>query len=609
MEQKLIRKVLQIEGMTCTNCEMRIENALKKLEGVLEVKAIYTSSNVYITYDANVIGLDKITETIVKLDYALRDKPGNETVSKTNGRKVKEDKMPINQLLGIGIILLAFYLIVNNTVGFNFIPEVNQSMGYGVLFVVGLVTSLHCIAMCGGINLSQCVSYKVDSGNSGKFSIVKPSLLYNSGRVISYTVIGGIVGALGHVISFSGAAKGIVAIISGVFMIIMGLNMLNIFPWLRKLTPRMTKIFGNKIHSNNGKYGPFYVGLLNGLMPCGPLQAMQIYALGAGSFAAGALSMFFFSIGTVPLMLGLGAVSSMLSGKFTHKMMKVSAALIIVLGVLMANRGMALSGFSLSSIPFDASGSTQGGSIAKIEDGVQIVTTKLQSDRYEPITVQKGIPVRWIIQAQKSDINGCNNEIIIPKFKKEKKLEAGDNVIEFTPTESGTFAYSCWMGMIRSKITVVDDINNVDASDSSGSAQKSDYKIPADEVAVAKIKDDKQFVEINMEEDRFSPAVVVMQKGIETIWNINGVILNDSNSTLIFPKYNAQINMQVGKNEIFLVPDGDFDFTTANNTFYGYVKVVDDINEVDIDAIKNEVNRYVPNMQEFIDNSGLPSCH
>ena len=64
MEQKSVRKVLQIEGMTCTSCEMRIENKLKNIEGVIEVKAIYSSSNVYITYDANILDVDKITEVI-----------------------------------------------------------------------------------------------------------------------------------------------------------------------------------------------------------------------------------------------------------------------------------------------------------------------------------------------------------------------------------------------------------------------------------------------------------------------------------------------------------------------------------------------------------------
>ena len=462
MERRLMRKILQIDGMTCTSCEMRIENTLKKLDGVLEVKAIFSSSNVYITYDVNVIRLEKIIEIVEKLDYPVKNKAGEKATPAENKKKAAEDKMSINQLLGVGIILFALYVVVKNTVGFSFTPEVNQSMGYGILFVVGMMTSLHCITMCGGINLSQCVSYKFVNGSTNKYSRLIPSLLYSIGRVVSYTIIGGIVGALGYGISFSGAAKGIVAILSGVFMVIMGLNMLNKFPWLRKLNPRMPKLFGYKIYNNNGKYGPFYVGLLNGLMPCGPLQAMQIYALGSGGFAAGALSMFLFSVGTVPLMFGFGAVSTILSGKFTHMMIKISAVLVIALGVVMTNRGMALSGFSLPSMLFSVNSSTQESGVATVQDGIQIVTTKLAPGRYEPITVQKDIPVKWTIQARNGDINGCNNEIVIPKYNNKKKLEAGDNIIEFTPSETGTFAYSCWMGMIRSKITVVDDISEID---------------------------------------------------------------------------------------------------------------------------------------------------
>lgn len=466
MEQKIVRKVLQIEGMTCTSCEMRIENALKKLDGIIDGKAIFSSSNVYITFDANVIGLGEIIETIEKLDYKVRNKPQEQLASSsregkgTENGKVPGDRMSINQLLGIGIIIFALFVIIKNTVGFNFVPQVNQSMGYGILFVVGLLTSLHCIAMCGGINLSQCISYKTAVDDSNKLSKIKPSLLYNGGRVISYTIIGGMVGALGSVISFSGAAKGIVAIISGLFMVIMGLNMLNIFPWLRKLNPRMPKIFGNRIYNNNEKYGPFYVGLLNGLMPCGPLQAMQIYALGTGSFAAGAISMFLFSLGTVPLMFGFGAISSLISGKFTHKMLKVSAVLVMILGVVMLNRGLALSGVNVA---YASSGS---GNIARIEGNVQVVSTKLESGQYTPIVVQKGIPVKWTITADSKDLNSCNNAMTIPKYNIEKKLVSGDNIIEFTPEKEGNITYTCWMGMIRSNIKVVSDISTVTDSDS-----------------------------------------------------------------------------------------------------------------------------------------------
>ena len=88
-------------------------------------------------------------------------------------------------------------------------------MGYGILFFIGILTSLHCVAMCGGISLSVCVRHKT-SGNDSKFVKLKPALLYNGGMVIAYTIVGGIAGGLGSFISFSGTAKGIVAIISGI---------------------------------------------------------------------------------------------------------------------------------------------------------------------------------------------------------------------------------------------------------------------------------------------------------------------------------------------------------------------------------------------------------
>lgn len=462
MEHKIMRKALRIEGMTCTGCEMRIENVLRKLYGIREAKAVYRSSTVYVAYDVIVLGLDQIVEAVENLDYKVKNYPiDTESGYERDYTDKTQNKRNIGQMIGIGIVIFALYNIINNTVGFNFIPRIDQSMGYGILFVVGLLTSLHCIAMCGGINLSVCVQY-ISEEDGSRFAKLKPSVLYNLGRVISYTLVGGLVGALGSVVSFSGTAKGIVAVISGVFMVIMGLNMLNIFPWLRRLNPRLPKFLGRKVHGNADKKGPLIVGLLNGLMPCGPLQAMQLYALGTGSFAAGAISMFLFSIGTVPLMFGFGAVSSFLSGKFTHRMMKVSAVLVMILGVIMLNRGLNLSGYGLA---FAALGPSRTTNVAKIEDGVQVVGTKLEAGSYSPIIVQKGIPVRWTIKAEKEDLNGCNNPVTIPKYNIEKKLEPGDNIIEFTPEVEGDVLYTCWMGMISSNIKVVADVTQVSEKD------------------------------------------------------------------------------------------------------------------------------------------------
>lgn len=242
------------------------------------------------------------------------------------------------------------------------------------------------------------------------------------------------------------------------------MNMMGILPSLAKVVPQLPKALGMRVGRVQSGRNPFIVGLLNGLMPCGPLQAMQLYALSTGSLAGGALSMFFFSLGTVPLMFGLGAVSSMLSRRFKGGLMVAGAVLVVFLGVVMFGNGLSLSGVQAPALAADK----PIGSVAQIVNGIQLVSSKVLANSYEPIIVQKGIPVRWTLQADKANINGCNNRIIIPSLKKERKIEAGSNVVEFTPQESGVIPFSCWMGMIKSRITVVDDLGSI-----SGGSQKS----------------------------------------------------------------------------------------------------------------------------------------
>ena len=621
MESRTVDRTLSVKGMTCPSCEIKIENILKKIAGVKEVKASFAKSTVNVTYDAVQVEPEQLIAAITKLGYEVAAEPGKNQVAK---------EFSINQLLGFGIIIFALYWIIKATVGFNFIPQVDKSVGYGMLFVIGLLTSLHCIAMCGGINLSQCIQVPPSGKNSSqgepsgtaaaqwdrneaKFAKFTPSFLYNSGRVISYTIIGGAVGALGSVIGFSGAAKGLVAIIGGILMVIIGINMLDIFPWLRKLKISTPKFFGNIIYNNAGKRGPLYIGLLNGLMPCGPLQTMQLYALGTGSFWAGAISMFLFSLGTVPLMFGFGALSSFLSGKFTHRMLKASAVLVIVLGLTMVSRGLNLSGISL------AASDSLGGStsrVAQIQGGTQTVTTTIESGRYQPFIVQKGIPVRWIIKAKAEDLNGCNNPITIPQYNIQKSLIPGDNVIEFIPMEEGNITYTCWMGMISSNIKVVSDITKVTREDlnrinndnnnpqsggggccSAGSKATKFYggKVPTDDIRIAGVVNGVQEVTITVNDEGYSPAAVILQRGIKAKIKFNPEKLNSCNYAVAFPDFRGQLDLSQGQTETpALDVTRDFTFQCWMGMLNGYVKVVDDINNIDMNAITKEIKAYRP---------------
>lgn len=256
----------------------------------------------------------------------------------------------------------------------------------------------------------------------------------------------------------------------------MGLNMAG-FRVFRKLHIKLP-FSACKVKNKSGS--PFIVGLLNGFMPCGPLQTMQLFALGTGSATKGALSMFMFSLGTVPLMLTFGALSGLLSKGYTKKILKLSGVLIIVLGLIMGNRGFVLAGININ--PMAALASSSKGLLGKssnnssntniskaiIKDGVQVINMTANNNGYTPNTfyVEKGIPVKWIIDGQQ--LNSCNNAIVAQSLNVQKKLKSGENVIEFTPGDKD-INFSCWMGMIRGVIKVVDKLDTVDTSEADSS--------------------------------------------------------------------------------------------------------------------------------------------
>ncbi|MDT3424780.1 sulfite exporter TauE/SafE/plastocyanin domain-containing protein [Paenibacillus forsythiae] len=350
------------------------------------------------------------------------------------------------------------------------VPQLSMNASYGMILTVGVLTSFHCAGMCGGIAIAQSV--RTGSGHSRleRFRRYAPSIRYNGGRVVSYTIFGGLAGGLGQVFQFSGTWRGLIPLIGGLFMIIMGINLLGLFKALRRVNLSMPSFAFNVIRNGASRLGPFAVGLLSALMPCGPLQIMQLYALGTGSIVHGALSMLVFSLGTVPMLFLFGAIHPMLSKKFAGRVLKASALIVIALGLVMVNRGFALSGVTL---PYTSNRLSDGAAIARLDKSgkTQVVRAQAGKDSYPQIVVQRGIPVNWTLHVDKEDLNNCNNAVSLPGFKIEQKLLAGDNTIRFTPSEKGEFVYTCWMGMIKSSIIVVDDVSSYERDHSTAAGR------------------------------------------------------------------------------------------------------------------------------------------
>ncbi len=173
-------------------------------------------------------------------------------------------------------------------------------------------------------------------------------------------------------------------------------------------------------------------------------------------------------------MLTFGAISGLLSKGYTKKVLKFSGVLIIVLGLIMVNRGFALAGVNINPMTalnnFSKNSDKSNANVSKatIEDGVQVIRMTADNNGYTPnaFYVQKGIPVKWIIEGK--ELNSCNNAIVARDIKVEKKLVSGENIVEFTPGDKD-INFSCWMGMIGGVIKVVEDLDTVDTSTSDSS--------------------------------------------------------------------------------------------------------------------------------------------
>lgn len=425
----------RVLGMHCPGCEAALLRAVRDMKGIKNPRADYRAGTLSALWDEKVLPKAVLRDRVAGAGYTLAG---------------QRRAMPIGKrllaLLAVLAVLASLFALVSLSPLRGLLsrfPTAKAGMELGALFAVGLLTSLHCVAMCGGINLAQSAA----STQAGR-RVSASNIRYNLGRLASYTLLGGIIGAVGSVFSLSNAAQAAILLVAAAFMVLMALNLLDI-GGLRGVVPTLPAGLRSKLTAKSGN-SSLVIGLLNGLMPCGPLQAMQLCALSTGSVIMGALSMLCFCLGTVPLMLGFGLVSGKLNRRFARPMRVASGALVLLMGMAMLSNGLNLAGIQLR-LPIGAASDA-----AVADANIQVVESELDWRGYPDITVKAGIPVRWTIHAEPEKITGCNNEMVIPALNLRVPLEAGDNTVEFTVDEPGILPYTCWMGMLRGTITAVE---------------------------------------------------------------------------------------------------------------------------------------------------------
>lgn len=324
---------LKIKGMRCTGCEDTIENTVGRLPGVRKIRADHVRQMADVEFDDALI-----SDTGIRL--AVEEK-GYEFVSasaKSDGR------------LRNGLTFLFFVLLIGGVTfwGKSMVPglvgEMSPSLGYAMLFSIGFFTGFHCIGMCGGF----VVGYASAGGARSTATIAMRHLMYASGKTISYTAIGGTLGLVGSVVTFTPYMRGVVSIAASIFIIVYGLKMLGIFPALRSFTLRLPRFVTKGVANElRGGRSPLTIGLLNGLMlGCGPLQAMYIMAAGTGNPQEGAAMLFFFGLGTLIPLLSFGVIASSIPRRIMRQLVLASAVLVIAMGLMMADRGLKMIGTS-----------------------------------------------------------------------------------------------------------------------------------------------------------------------------------------------------------------------------------------------------------------------
>lgn len=352
-----------------------------------------------------------------------------------------------------------------------------QSFTFISALLLGLVAgSSSCLAVSGGLMLSIVGKANDRLGKMTKQMRMRFTISFVVGRIVSYGLLGGLIGWLGSSFTFSPTATGIITLIAAAYMIIAGLEMLQIAPrWLKCAIPRPPKWLSNRIMDADGNphvFTPFLLGAATFFLPCGFTQSLQIFALTTASFWTGATILTAFAIGTAPALLALGFASGALNGKTGKFVLKLAGVFILYLAISNVQNGLTLlghpiqfasasspsTGYRVVSSDADSTGSPSVADTQPSNDG-EIQTLKIaltdSSPYYAPsdkLTVTAGKKVRLEIAGP---AGGCRSVFQIPGLNVQMLLNQSKNVTEFTPTKPGQYTFSCSMGMYRGTLNVI----------------------------------------------------------------------------------------------------------------------------------------------------------
>lgn len=309
-----------VSGMHCKSCVILTEGELKEVQGISSAKTSLKNHSVEVTGEfgdkAQEQVMSELTEVLQPHGYTLSLE---KVVKKTNWSEFL--------VAGpVALVFIAAFIFLQKIGIVNFVDTSN--VGYGTAFLIGLIASVSsCMAVVGGIVLSLSASFAKEGDN------VRPQALFHVGRIVSFFVLGGVIGALGSVFQLGATGIFVLGLIVALVLLVLGINLLDIFPWAQKLQLTMPNWLGmrvNGLKKANHMLTPLLVGIVTFFLPCGFTQSMQIYTLTTGNFWKGGFTMLAFALGTLPVLALLSFSSLGIHKKAQSGFFFKSAGLIVI---------------------------------------------------------------------------------------------------------------------------------------------------------------------------------------------------------------------------------------------------------------------------------------
>lgn len=310
---------LHVSGTHCASCKILIEDALSDQKIV---------KNVQVNLKKEIVNFDTDSDTTPQeLALLLTDKIKSHgytlSVEKIIAEKQTDDT--IWQALPIGLLFLVLFFILQKSGILN--------LGLGgkttpvTSFIIGLIASVSsCLAIVGGLVLSLSAKVMKDDDSSAK----KPFILFHTGRVLGFALLGGLLGLIGKEIGINFMFSAILGLVASTVMIFLGLNLVGVFKKNKITLPSLLFNYFRKVE--HATIAPVLVGVGTFFLPCGFTQSMQVAALSSGSFVSGMKLMLAFAAGTLP-MLSLLSFSSVSFGKSKYAPLFFKSAGVMVIGL------------------------------------------------------------------------------------------------------------------------------------------------------------------------------------------------------------------------------------------------------------------------------------